>query len=107
MELDNDFINKLIKEDDARQAEPTRRGGGHKKPDPTEIREINVWQRLQHHLCMSDCEHRTAETNPTGRACWNPECVDPRDHDDRGTCVVSPVKDVFMCRYCFLDGWKL
>jgi len=76
-----------------------------KKEDITKERTIQVWMKLNHHMCMSDCEHRA--NSPTERACQNPECVDPRGLDDRGINIVALVAGKHMCRYCFLNKWLL
>lgn len=83
-----------------------RRGGGGTKVDQTEVREINVWFKLNHHLCGPDCEHRAKSPTEDHAACWNPNCVDTRDKTkDRGTSIVVLVKDQYICRYCFLSGY--
>lgn len=96
--IPDDLINQLLAED----ANKPKRGGG-KKVDITVNRDLQTWMKLPHHLCLSDCEHR--KQSPTGKACWNPNCVDPRLAEDGGTRVVFMVKDHMMCRYCYLDGW--
>jgi len=89
--------------------ESAPRGRSSKKEDITLNRDIRVWMKLSHHFCTPDCEHRTASNNSSDgkRACWNPNCVDPRPTDDRGICAVAQVAGVYMCRFCFLDGWLL
>lgn len=84
---------------------PGRTGTRRPKEDITQNRVVNVWFKLNHHLCVNDCEHRAQ--SPKGTACWNPDCVDTRDRDNRGVNMVALVKEQFMCRYCFLDGWLL
>lgn len=96
--LNADQIAELLK-----TPQSTGRGGSRTKTDNTEDRQINVWFKLNHHLCMSDCEHRAQ--SPTTKACWNPQCVDTRSPDDRGTNIVAKVHDQYICRYCFLDGY--
>jgi hypothetical protein len=104
--LSPDEIELLLKQE---AVSPTSRTGGRStrgpKVDPTLTRDTPTWYRLQHHLCTEDCEHR--KDSPTERACWNPECKDPRDLSDRGTNIVVRIKDKYTCRYCFLDGWLL
>lgn len=103
MALTPEEIAKIL-EDEAKQ-KTTKKSGGKRGPraDPTEPREINVWFKLSHHLCTTECEHR--EQSPTGKACWNPDCVDTRSSDDRGTNIVAMVHDQNICRYCFLAGY--
>jgi hypothetical protein len=103
MGLSNEEILKLLAED----AKPKRTGGSRRGPrqEDTSIRQINVWFKLRHHICLPDCEHR--KQSPTGRACWNSDCVDPRPSTDRGINAVAEIKGQWMCRYCFLNGWLL
>lgn len=83
---------------------PGRTGTRGPKKDITQERTINVWFKLNHHLCGKECEHR--KESPTGKACFNPECIDPRDETERrGITAVAMVHEKYMCRYCFLDGW--
>lgn len=102
--LDDSMIADLLAEE---AAKPKGGGGGRTKADPTEPREVNVWFKLPHHLCTSDCEHRTNENKQSReeKACWNPECADPRSEDDRGANVVAEIKGQWVCRYCFLAGY--
>ena len=109
-------IAKLLQEEAER---PTRGGGGRGKTDPTAIRELLVWNKLNHHICHSACVHRTEGDNPTiphdeegnitgiGRSCWNPDCMDTtrNKETDRGTQIVVEIKGVYMCRYCYLGNW--
>lgn len=67
-------------------------GGGRSKADPTEIREIQVWFKLNHEIRETGCE--------------NPDCDDPRQKADKGVNVVANVKGKWICRYCFLDGYN-
>jgi hypothetical protein len=102
--LSEEEILELLKEDAKTKF---KRGAGKRGPrkEDTSVRLVNVWFKLQHHICMPDCAHRT--DSPTGNACWNPECVDPRERTDRGVNVVALVNEKWMCRYCFLNGWLL
>jgi hypothetical protein len=100
--LSMDAITKMLADD----ANKPKRGGG-TKVDPTLDRTIPNWYKLNHHMCLSDCPHRQEEGNTTHKACWNPKCKDTRPQTDRGTNIVVNVHDVYMCRYCFLSGWKL
>jgi hypothetical protein len=110
--LDKDFLNQLLEED---AKAPKRGGGGRAKADPTADRTLTTWFKLPHHICSSDCPHRTDEANPTkpngegiGNACWNPNCVDPRDKNkDRAAQIVFAVKGKPICRYCYIDGYLL
>jgi hypothetical protein len=105
--LDPNQIAALLKEEALAPttASGTRRVRG-PKVDLTAIREINIWMKLPHHICMPDCEHRTLEGNKSeGKACWNPNCVDPRPPTDRGSNIVAQVRGQYVCRYCFLGGW--
>src|ERR1041385_1344060 len=106
-------IQQLLEED---KNKPKTTRGGRTKVDPTETRTINVWFKLQHHICHPDCAHRQPRTDenkegrpegtaPSEQACWNPNCVDPREHTDSANMVVALVKDNWICRYCFLDGY--
>jgi hypothetical protein len=53
--LNDDLIAQLLKEE---AANPTTSSGGTRtrgpKVDPTAIREINVWMKLNHHMCLPD-----------------------------------------------------
>ncbi len=71
---------------------PRRGGGGRTKADPTEVREIQVWFKLSHHIREEGCE--------------NPDCVDPRPKTDNGTNIVAMTKGKWICRYCFLSGYN-
>lgn len=113
--LDAETIAKLLAED---AAQPKRGGGrGRAKADPTADRTLPGWFKLGHHLCTRDCPHRTNPDNPTiaadpgiGRACWNPNCIDPRNKEDDGPYGVRAVYEVKgrqVCRYCYLDGYLL
>lgn len=97
--LSNDAILKLLQED----ADKPRRGGG-KKTDITEERTLPVWFKLDHHLCTSVCDHRQQSPN-SEKACWNPDCKDPRPSTDRGTNIVAEVKGQWVCRFCYLNGY--
>ncbi len=101
--LNDDMIAQLLKEDAEAAANPTTRGPHGPKIDLTTIREIPVWMKLNHHLCTPDCEHRAQHTGD--RACWNPNCMDTRNPDDRGTNIVVLVKEQWICRYCFLGDY--
>jgi hypothetical protein len=101
--LDPSQIAALLKED-AERATTGRRGP---KVDPTLDRTLPTWWKLNHHMCLSDCPHRQEEGNTTHKACWNPECKDPRPSSDLGTNIVVAVKGQFICRYCFLAGYLL
>lgn len=103
MPLSKEQAKALLIED----ANKPRGGGRGTKPDPTLVRDVVTWLKLNHHFCMKECEHRSLPGNTTGKACWNPNCVDPRLADDVGTNMVSPVRDQWICRYCFLDGYLL
>lgn len=80
---------KLLKED----ANKPRRGGGRTKADPTMVRELSTWMKLNHHIKEDGCD--------------NPNCIDPRPKNDYGTNICAAVRDKYMCRYCFLAGWYL
>ena len=82
-------VKALLIEDANR---PKRGGSGGRKADPTEIREIQVWFKLNHHIREEGCE--------------NPECSDPRPATDNGVNIVAEVKGKWICRYCFLDGYN-
>ena len=101
--LDPETIAQLLKEDE----EKPRGGSRGPRVDPTEVREINVWFKLDHHICTPDCPHR--QENPAGedKACWNIDCKDPRndDPDKMANMVVAQVKKQLICRYCFLQGY--
>lgn len=102
--LDNASIAKLLTKDKAQAT--SGRGKRGPKIDKTETRDTATWFTLSHHMCMPDCEHRTlVEGEPLTKACQNPNCVDPRPSENRGTCIVSEVKGQRMCRYCFLAGY--
>lgn len=88
MPLSREQALALLKED---AAKPKRGGGGRTKADPTAIRELQTWFKLDHHIREEGCE--------------NPNCVDPRPKTDKGTNIVSRVKDTWICRYCFIDGY--
>jgi hypothetical protein len=101
--LDSEAIAKLLQED----ANKPKRGGG-PRVDPTEDRTLQTWYKLNHHFCLSHCHHREEKAESgieTTRACWNPNCVDPRDPGDKGTQVVVQIKNQQVCRYCFLEGF--
>jgi len=100
MSLSNEEIMKLLADDAATKKRSGPRGP---KQENTSIRETNYWFKLDHHLCLPECEHRAQ--SPTGRACWNPDCVDTRPSTDRGINIVYMIKGKMMCRYCFLSGW--
>jgi hypothetical protein len=63
------------------------------KKDPTEPRVIDTWFNLKNHRIREE-------------GCDNPDCLDPREEGTKGVNVVVEVKGVFMCRFCFLAGWK-
>jgi len=102
--LSNEAIQALLKDEADRQASGRSRGP---KVDPTLDRTIPTWYKLNHHMCLSDCPHRQEEGNINHKACWNPNCVDPRPSTDGGTNIVSKVKNQYICRYCFLAGYLL
>ena len=79
----------LLRED---ANKPKRGGGSHTKRDPTEVRELGTWMKLNHRIKVEGCE--------------NPECIDPRPKDtDAGVQIVVEVKGQFICRYCFLNNY--
>ncbi len=105
----------LLLQQEAEQ--PTGRSRG-PKVDPTADRTINGWYKLQHHICLKECEHRVDERNPTsavaengqrtvGNACWNVDCMDHtrNKETDRGANIVAEVKTQYICRYCYLGGY--
>lgn len=106
--LDQEAIAKLLAEDAAKP----KRGGG-PRVDLTTTRDLQTWFKLNHHFCLSNCHHREerVEQFPAlaehTRACWNPNCIDPRDPGDKGTQALTEVKGQMICRYCFLDGYLL
>lgn len=105
MALDDDFIMQLLEEE---KNKPSGKGGPRgPRTDPTAVREINVWFKLEHHICHPDCEHRLNKSGDPKRGCWNENCMDTtRDPEtDRGIWVVTPVKGQWICRYCFLGGY--
>src|SRR5215831_2113446 len=101
--LDPDLIAQLLQED----AEKKARGRSVPRVDPTEERTVNVWFKLNHHICLPDCEHRAMNPNSDGRACWNPDCLDSTRQPgvDRGVNLVALVKGKWICRYCYLGGY--
>lgn len=102
--LSADMIAQLLSEEAAR---PTGRTGSRgPRTDPTAVREINVWFKLNHHICHPECEHRSTKPGDPNRGCWNENCLDDtRDETDRGMWVVVLVKGQWICRYCFLGGY--
>lgn len=90
MPLDPERIKQLL----ASKNKPKAKGGGRgkgKKVD-TSIRNVTTWFALDHLMTKDDeILH-----------CANPNCVDPRE---KGIMVVE-VDNTFMCRYCFLEGWR-
>ncbi len=91
MPLSREQAKALLIED----ANKPRGGSGSRtKADPTLVREYQTWFKLSHHIREEGCD--------------NPNCNDPRIKEtDRGTNVVVQIKDKWVCRYCFLDGWLL
>jgi len=89
MPLDPEKIKHLMAVKNRPKVRKTRRSG----PD-TNIRTVATWFALQHRFMDND----------TGEMlkCENTNCQDPRQ---KGIMVVE-VNGTFMCRYCFLDGWK-
>lgn len=100
--LEPEAIAKLLAEDAAKP----RRGGG-PRVDITLTRDLPTWYKLNHHFCLSGCHHREERPHDGPRACWNPNCVDPRDPGDKGTQALAEVKGQMICRFCFLDGYLL
>ena len=116
--LDKEFLEQLLQED----AQQPKRGRGGTKADPTLDRSLLAWMKLHHHICTRDCPHRLDPSNLSrpdpasdpsypsniGAACWNPNCVDPRNKEtDFGANIVYEVKGQMICRYCYLDGYLL
>jgi len=69
------------------------RGGSRTKADPTQVRTIQVWFKLNHHISEEGCQ--------------NPDCNDPRPLKGVKVDIVADVKGKRICRYCFLDGYLL
>ena len=89
-EISLDKIQALLKEDAAK----SRGGGGRRKVDPTTVRTLQSWMKLNRRIKEDGCD--------------NPNCIDPRPKTDKGTSIVVFVKeDKAICRYCFLDGYLL
>lgn len=104
--LSNEEILKLLNDPEV----STGGGRGSRGPrvDPTADRTIKTWFKLNHHMCGTDCEHRQADGNVNHRACWNPDCSDPRDSDNPNSLrIVVEVKGQWICRYCFLTNYLL
>lgn len=80
-----DDISELLK-----TPEPTTRRGRTKR-DPTEPREYATWWKLLQRISEDQCS--------------NPNCLDPRERNDRGRSILAEVKGEMICRYCFLDGY--
>lgn len=93
-------INMLIKEEEEK---PKR--GSSAKQELIEVRVIQNWFKLSHHICTTECPHREQAPHSTGRACWNPDCTDTRTITDRGSQIVAEVKGQWICRYCYLAGY--
>lgn len=89
MPLSREQALALLKED---ANKPKRGGGGRTKADPTAVRELAVWFKLNHHIREEGCQ--------------NPNCSDPRKAD-KGSNIVADVKGQMICRYCFLNGYLL
>lgn len=92
--LNLDQINDLLKADKAKKQRGPRK-------DITEPREIAVWFKLPHKVA----DFADAQGNEITPHCENPDCKDPRPHDDRGRNVIAFIKGKMCCRYCFLAGW--
>lgn len=90
MPLSKEQARMLLIED---ANKPQRGGGGRTKADPTQVRTYQVWFKLNHHMREEGCD--------------NPNCIDPRPKTDKGVKVCAAVKDKFICRFCFLDGYLL
>jgi hypothetical protein len=86
--LSNEDILRLLAK---KQPVKTSRG----KRIDTRVREVEVWFALQHKLFDEEKQEMVR--------CSNPDCQDPRK---RGQLVVD-IDGVFMCRRCFLAGYKL
>jgi|SRR5215471_7595082 len=89
MPLDPDKIKYL----QAIKNRPRKTTGRGKKAVDTNVRDMETWFKLDRRMMNN-------ETKELFR-CENPNCVDPR----QSGIMVSEVNGVFMCRYCFIDGW--
>ena len=67
------------------------------KRDTSEPRTIDNWWHQTHHILYRP-DHPELDIK-----CANPECGDKRPNDK--TILLAEVKDVLMCRYCFLNGY--
>jgi hypothetical protein len=98
MPLDPSKIKQLLAAKNKPKSKGGGRGKGKKKVD-TSVRTYETWFSLDHRF------YDMTTTPPTQLYCENPECLDPRKRDGKGGIMVVEVDSVFMCRYCFLDGW--
>lgn len=89
MALTPDQIKALL-------AKPEKKGGrsASGKAIDTSVRTYEVWFKLAHKILDGD--------DPQIEGCSNENCLDPRV--DRAI-LLAEVNGLFMCRYCFLDGF--
>lgn len=89
MPLDPAKIKQLM----AIKNRPKKTGGRGSKKVDTSVRTYETWFSMQSMLLHPETRESLK--------CENPNCVDPR-HTGIMCCEVN---GVYMCRYCFLDGW--
>lgn len=92
MPLDPEKIKRLM---EVKNRPKPKRGGRKKGGIDVSIRTEETWFKLRTHFYNEQGER--AE-------CENSECVDPRP-PERGK-LVAEIEGTWMCRYCFLDGFK-
>lgn len=87
MKLDSDKIEALLKKPEQK---PRRKKGTDYSKEET--RTYTIWFTLKTNLGV----------------CSNPDCVDTRPmRTEDGNAMVAEIEGAAMCRYCFLDGYKV
>jgi len=88
-------------------AKPEKKPRGKKKGPDTSVRDIQTW------LALAPQSRDMNREQPDLR-CENPNCVDPRppkisalDGSEIKHHFCVQIDNIYICRYCFLDGYLL